>query len=701
MDLIVTNRDRKDIAALTDYTLDLAYGADENNFTLSFPDGPRLTAGCLAYMDGTEYGGVVASVGTRRTRTGTILTYKGPTWHGVLAERVLCPDAGQDYLTVDGDANRVLDDLVERVGLSVLMRAEGTDSGVRVSGYQFERYTDMYTGVRRMLKASGAKLLMGYRDGLVRLWAVRAQDYTDEVDSDRIEFDAERDWRPVNHLIGLGEGELKERARSDWYADRDGSVSQTQTLNGLDEVAAVYDYSNAKREELSDKTRDKLKELQAQGKVTVSVCEGQPFDLGDIITGRDNVTGLTVSAEVSKKIVKVERGVMTVSYEAGRETSAKQDLSGRAESSPGGHSYYAGEGLQLDDYTFRSQVTPAGLDAVRHTAEQAGIVAGDASDLAAKALNAAHEAKGVASGKTRIRYADVAPSGPASDTVPGDLWYRLGDGSSVIGMWVSDGSTWIPKSLSGNKLIAPGSVGSSQLADGAVTPAKMRVRDMSNLWPNQRFEDDGPVFGAASEVAPPVGRARLMGSREHFAPASTSFEVTPGDTIAVEATVKPVRGSLDLHAGLCYTNQSNGNTMDSYTGGARTGATYPGGWERVRWLVRVPAGKSRAVACFEIEQGIGSEPPFGDTQWLVSDLTVRRLDREPATDGQLGHVRPDGTSVTIDADGVISAHSDGGLAKHPVGSVTCNTDGRDPARYLGGIWQQLPSLGAFIYERIK
>ena len=80
---------------------------------------------------------------------------------------------------------------------------------------------------------------------------------------------------------------------------------------------------------------------------------------------------------------------------------------------------------------------------------------------------------------------------------------------------------------------------------------------------------------------------------------------------------------------------------------------------------------------------------------------MRRLDREPATDGRLGHVRPDGTSVTIDADGVISAHSDGGLAKHPVGSVTCNTDGQDPASYLGGTWQQLPSLGAFMYERIK
>lgn len=316
VDLIVTDAGRVDAAALTDYDLDLAFGDDENDFTLSYAKGPRLEAGCLVYMDGLGYGGMVGKVRTEKTGDTSTVTYAGPTWQGLLEQRVLCPDDGADYLSVSGEANQVLGQLVLRVGLGPLMRATAEPSGISIKSYRFDRYCDMWSGVRKMLATSGARLEISIRDGVVWLSAVRVVDWDGEVDSDRVDFDATRDWRPVNHLIGLGQGELSERQRVDWYADASGKVSQTQSLTGVDEVAQVYDYSNSEPTELSDKTREKLQELQTQGEVKVTVREGGGYAVGDTIRARDHNTGIAVRATVSKKIVKVDGGLLSVEYEA-------------------------------------------------------------------------------------------------------------------------------------------------------------------------------------------------------------------------------------------------------------------------------------------------------------------------------------------------------------------------------------------------
>ncbi|RBP98454.1 hypothetical protein CRD60_00895 [Bifidobacterium aemilianum] len=412
MDLIVTDPSGCDLGALEDYDLDLAYGADENDFTLTFPSGPRLSKDCLVYMDGTEYGGLVSRVETAKSGDATVLTYKGPTWTGLLAERILCPDPGKDYLVESGDANRVLARLLARVGLDGLMRAEAADSGLRVSAYQFDRYTDLYAGVRKMLSTCGGKLHVERRDGITWLSARKVADYADAVDSDRLDFESERNWRPVNHLIGLGEGELRDRARSDWYADKNGQVSQTQSLTGVDEVVAIYDYSNAKAEELAEKTRDKLRELQGQGEVRVVVRDGQSYDIDDSVTGRDNLTGLSVHATISKKIVKVSRGVMSVDYEAGKADRSSSGLSGSAESTPGGRVYYAGDGLTLTGNTFAAQVTPATLKPVADQADQALRTASDLSAGVGQARQDAQAARADAGRATEAaRQAQAAADG--------------------------------------------------------------------------------------------------------------------------------------------------------------------------------------------------------------------------------------------------------------------------------------------------
>lgn len=317
-ELIVTDASHVDQASLEDFTLDAAWGADENDFELTVDR--LIDAGSYVYFDGSECGGIVGALKDNLKRGESTLTYSGRTWHGMLADKILEPDKGKDYLTVSGTASSVIGSLISRVGLDAVFDAvDAPTAGAQtIKSYQFDRYVDAYSGLRKMCAASGLKLRLAYASGKVRVWAEPAAHYGDSIDSDLIDFDATRTWRKPNHMIGLGKGELRNRIVSHWYADSKGNVTQTQTFKGLDEIAQVYDYPSAEADELAKNTKKKLQDLQSEGEVKVTVHEdsGIAFDVGDTVTARDNLTGITVNATISKKIVKVSGGVMSVDYEA-------------------------------------------------------------------------------------------------------------------------------------------------------------------------------------------------------------------------------------------------------------------------------------------------------------------------------------------------------------------------------------------------
>lgn len=318
VELIITGRNGIDRESIADYKLDAAWGADENDFELTVDR--LIDAGSYVYFDGSECGGIVDALKDNLKRGESTLTYSGRTWHGMLADKILEPDKGKDYLTVSGTASSVIGSLISRVRLDAVFDAvdSPTAGAQTIKSYQFDRYTDCYTGLRKMCAASGLKLRLAYASGKVRVWAEPAAHYGDSIDSDLIDFDATRTWRKPNHLIGLGKGDLAARTVVHWYADAKGNVSQSQSLKGVDEITQVYDYSNAETAELNQKTREKLQELQSEGDVKVTVRDDANvvFDVGDTVTARDNLTGITVNASITKKIVKVSGGVLSVDYEA-------------------------------------------------------------------------------------------------------------------------------------------------------------------------------------------------------------------------------------------------------------------------------------------------------------------------------------------------------------------------------------------------
>lgn len=383
VDLIATDASHRDLLAIRDCTLDLAFGEDENDFELAVHDSDvRLEAGAFVYVDGTEYGGIIDSTGSSLESNVPTVTYEGRTWHGLLASRVIQPPSGQDYRTVSGDATDCIQKVIDHIGLSgVMTTSPARASGLTVSSYRFDRYTDAYAGLKRMLESCGGKLCMAYDSGILRLSALPVSTYGG-VDSDLLDYSYDRDWHPVNHLICLGTGEGRDRTVVHLYADGNGEVSQTQSITGLDEVQAVYDYSNADRAELVEKGREKLEALQAQGGVDVRIHDGLDLDIGDLVASHDRLSGIDVTAQVTKKIVKLAHGVLTVSYECGTAGTSRTSLTGTAESTPGGHPYYAGDGLTLTDWTFSADVTQRDVDDLGELTAEANTAASNAIQTA-------------------------------------------------------------------------------------------------------------------------------------------------------------------------------------------------------------------------------------------------------------------------------------------------------------------------------
>lgn len=374
MVVVVNDSALGDVRELSDFELDLAFGSDENALSLECDAAYAPEEGQFVFIDGTEYGGVVdqASYEAGREATGSILC-KGRTWHGILAGKRLLPDSGSGYLSVSGKAGEVLASLIERMGLSGLFSAAADDTAVK---FTFDRFMDGYSGLKAMAKANGRKVAMRRKGGKVEISLPPIVDYANKVDSDLLDFTLTSVHRCVNHLVCVGAGELENRAVIHFYADSAGNVSHTQSLFGVDEIAALYDYSNADEAQLEEEGRKKLKEYQTQGSVEVEAHDDIDVDVGDVISARDNAHGLTVTATVAKKIVKVSRGVATYGYEVGSETTTKTSSSGNAEGN-GGHAYLAGKGLTLEGYTFNADVDAESLAAVEAKADKAAKAAGD------------------------------------------------------------------------------------------------------------------------------------------------------------------------------------------------------------------------------------------------------------------------------------------------------------------------------------
>lgn len=280
----------------------------------------ELTFASLIYIMGTEYGGIIGEV-----LTDTTLDYvelKGLTWRGRLAKKIIQPPTGSDYKVVSGELHTVMKSLIEPEfgGLFVVSQE---DTGVSVSNYQFERYCTLLDGVTKMLKSKGYRLQLTFRreqgePGYLFIEAVPIVDYSNRIELSRdcqlnYTMDDKRDG--VNHLIVTGKGELQDRNVLHLYVQKNGSIGKTQYYTGLQEIAEVYENTSTETDELEETSRKKLQELMNKKTFKMDVAAlGIDVNIGDIVGGRDYLTGLYMAKPVENIVYELIDDVESKTY---------------------------------------------------------------------------------------------------------------------------------------------------------------------------------------------------------------------------------------------------------------------------------------------------------------------------------------------------------------------------------------------------
>lgn len=296
---------------------------DSNDFEVTVAasewNPETLGYGCRLYIPNTEYGGIIQDIESV-TATGNVIL-RGDTWRGMLAYRIIEPPTGQNHLALSGELNDVIRELIgDRFGS--LFYVPEIDTGITVSNWQVDRYVTLYAALMKLVDAFGYRLNISYIQpegleyGYASIQAVPIIDYSDQQEysmEGNIHVDIRDCRNGVNHLVCAGEGENQQRAVVHLYVQQDGSIGETQYYFGQDEKAEAYIYTSADVTQLKEDGTKRLKDLMNYKKCEMTV-EDIDLELGDIVSGYDEITDTRVRKPVVRKILKVQNGSTTIDY---------------------------------------------------------------------------------------------------------------------------------------------------------------------------------------------------------------------------------------------------------------------------------------------------------------------------------------------------------------------------------------------------
>ncbi len=319
MEFIICAADKMEVMSLPE-TAEIDFDIGDTNDVQITCSKSLLDFGMYVICPGTEYGALLEE--TSSTTSESTEKWLGNAFRHFLQELIIEPPPGEDYRVVSGDAHDILHSLLDGAfdGMFIIPSEE---SGIYISSYQFDRYTDALTGIQKMLNQASARIQIEILQGgtnepfSVRLSAVPVQNLSEEIEYSedaKISITIQESRRGINHLICLGKGELKDRQVLHLYARLDGSIAEKPYYSGLAERTAVYDYSSAEDlDTLKASGIERLKTLMSSKSMTMSVRDVD-MQIGDIIAGRSYEAGLKLQKPIVQKIVKISGGDAEIQY---------------------------------------------------------------------------------------------------------------------------------------------------------------------------------------------------------------------------------------------------------------------------------------------------------------------------------------------------------------------------------------------------
>lgn len=319
----LADKDGRQVKALLNSDLDAELNDGDRDFELTIPLDDweeQIVPGWRIFVEDTEIGGILGEPTVSSAVDAVV--FKGHTWRGRLARKILTPPDGQDYYTVSGELNAVLRELIEpRFG--GVFKVPEIDTGVSVK-YQFERFDTLLDGCTKMLKTVGYRLHIVYNmgepngTGWVEVSAVPIVDYSDEIElsqDSQLDFTLTDKQDGVNHLIVGGKGDMQDRNVFHLYVQEDGTIGSTKYYTGLDEIEYFYENTSTDTTDLEAKAVEKLQELMNTKTFKMDVEQlGIDVEIGDIVGGRDYRTGMSMKKPVENIVFKITGGIVSKEY---------------------------------------------------------------------------------------------------------------------------------------------------------------------------------------------------------------------------------------------------------------------------------------------------------------------------------------------------------------------------------------------------
>lgn len=322
MELIIADSAGAEIAELSGYQFD-ADMAGEMTFEVTIPAEKwreYMTYGARVYVPDTEIGGIVGQIFTD-TQENTV-SLMGRTWRGVLNSKILEPPSGSDYYTVSGPIAYIMNQVIgNKFGNLITVKPP---TYALTMSYRFERYCTLLSGLQKLLKTFGGRLELAYRQGgpnesgYLEVGVGPIVDYSESIElsqDSRLNFTIHAIKDGVNHMIVGGKGELSERNIVHLYVQEDGTIGSTQYYTGLDEIAMFYENTSTETDELEEAAKEALTAVMNRSEFVMDVERlGLDVNIGDVIGGRDYITGLYLKKPVENIVVTIEDGRIEKTY---------------------------------------------------------------------------------------------------------------------------------------------------------------------------------------------------------------------------------------------------------------------------------------------------------------------------------------------------------------------------------------------------
>lgn len=344
-DFIITDENRIELGFLPDgVDVDMDVG-DDNDFQLVIPlelySEDIYKIGGYFYCPHTEYGGRFDNFKVS-TKSQTV-TLTGKTFRGFLDTQIVIPFGSTtswqnltDYVTVvNMDINEAILEYIildyngnNRFGEDLYV-VDDTPAGVVITNYNLPRFETCLDCINALCNTVDMRLkieCIPTEEGfIVQLSAVPIEDYSnlEEFSQDtNLDFTIEKHSFPYTHMIVLGSGDLADRNVA-FLAMQNGRPTAIQYFpTGRTDLKVVTYEANsvADHSELVRQGQEKWrKDLIDNDEQTITFKDEVELNLevGDIVGGRDYVTGTYISEAITKKIIKYKNGKQSITYTIG------------------------------------------------------------------------------------------------------------------------------------------------------------------------------------------------------------------------------------------------------------------------------------------------------------------------------------------------------------------------------------------------